>query len=147
MLISIPPYRRLPLTYILGFWSLIILLLLSSGPAYAEWVVLPGGGDDAVLAVYVDPGTIQRKGDLVKMWSLYNFTTIQTNASTPYSSYKAQNEYDCAGERSRILAVTFFSGQMGRGQVVFSDSAENDWQPVAPESIGRSLWKRACSKQ
>ncbi len=123
---------------------LFILLLLSSGPAYAEWVVLPGGGDDAGLAVYLDPGTIRSKGGLVKMWSLYNYTTLQTNAPAPFSSYKVQNEYDCAEERSRTLVITFFSGQMGRGQPIHSDSAEDGWHPIAPESIGRSLWKRAC---
>jgi hypothetical protein len=35
---SIRPSRHLPLSYLLGFWSLIILLLLGSGLAYAEWV-------------------------------------------------------------------------------------------------------------
>jgi hypothetical protein len=33
---SIRPLRHLPLTYLLGFGSLITLLVLSSGPAYAE---------------------------------------------------------------------------------------------------------------
>jgi hypothetical protein len=126
---------------------LITLLVLSSGPAYAEWEALPGGGDNSGLAVYVDPVTIHGKGDLVKMWSLFNYTTIQTNASTPYSSYKTQNEYDCKEERSRLLAITFFSGQMGRGQPIHSESAGDEWHPVAPESIGRSLWKRACGNK
>lgn len=147
MLFSIRPVRRLPLAYWSGFWSLTIFLLLSNGPAYAEWVALPGGGDDSGLAVYVDPGTIRSKGDLVKMWSLFNYTTIQTNVSAPYSSYKAQNEYDCTEKRSRLLAIAFFSGQMGRGQPIHSDSAGDEWNPVAPESIGRSLWKRACGKK
>ena len=31
------PFFKLSLAYFLGFWSLITLLLLSSGPAYAEW--------------------------------------------------------------------------------------------------------------
>ena len=36
----IRPFCRLPFTYFLGLMSLITLLFLSSGPAYAEWVVV-----------------------------------------------------------------------------------------------------------
>jgi len=40
---SLRPFRRfpvhkLPLAYISGFWLLTTLLVLSSSPAYAEWV-------------------------------------------------------------------------------------------------------------
>ena len=33
---SIRPGRRLPLAYVSGFWFLIMLLVLSNGPGYAE---------------------------------------------------------------------------------------------------------------
>jgi hypothetical protein len=46
-----------------------------------------------------------------------------------------------------MLAFTWFSGNMGSGQVVHSDSDEDKWIPVAPESIGQLLWKRACGKE
>jgi len=36
------PFLKLPLAYLSGFWSLITLLVLSSGPAYAEWVAVAG---------------------------------------------------------------------------------------------------------
>lgn len=35
---SIRPCPRFTLAYCSGFWSLILLLVLSRGPAYAEWV-------------------------------------------------------------------------------------------------------------
>lgn len=40
MRFAIRPYCRLPLIYCLGFWALITLLVLSSEPAYAEWVLV-----------------------------------------------------------------------------------------------------------
>ena len=81
---------------------LIILLLLSSGPAYAEWVLVEKNNDLVeVMAVYADPDTIRRKGDLVKMWSLTDYTTIQTIAGLSFLSSKAQYEFDCAEERGR----------------------------------------------
>ena len=61
-------YRRLPLAHI--FISLFTLVVLRSGPAYAEWVVV--SGDESGTTAYVDPGTIRRNGDLVKMWTRYD---------------------------------------------------------------------------
>ncbi len=58
------------LTSMAGFWPMLILLGLSMTPAYAEWE-LASGDDSAKLTVYVDRDTIQRKGNLAKMWQLY----------------------------------------------------------------------------
>jgi surface-adhesin protein E len=124
---------------------LITLLLLSSGPAYAEWVVVEKRNDGTT--VYVDPATIRRKGNLVKMWDLTDFRTIEVVAGISLLSRKGQSEYDCAEARHRTLALTEFSGNMGNGEVVFSDATEQKWQPVEPESIGRMLWTLACGKK
>ena len=125
---------------------LITLLVLNSGPVYAEWV-LTSGNDDAGLTVYVDPDTIRRKGNLVKMWQLYDYKTIQTVAGDSLLSIKRYNEYDCTEERTRMLAYTWFSGNMGSGQVVHSDSDEDKWKPVVPDSVAEALWKIACDKK
>ena len=64
-----------PPAYCSGFWSLITLLILSSVPAYGEWVAIK---KDYLLlglqTVYVDPGTIRREGNLVTIWHLIDFT-------------------------------------------------------------------------
>lgn len=126
---------------------LITLLVLSSGPAYAEWVEADRY-DQAGMTVYADPDTIRRKGDLVKMWVLIDFKTIQTSPSgTSYLSSKQQREYDCAKERQHMLVVTVFLGNMGSGKVVFNNSDEQVWEPVAPESTAQGLWKIACGKK
>jgi len=159
---TIRPYRRFPvpysvtcnagptlkllLAYSWGFWLLITLLVLSSGSVHAEWV-LTSGNDDAGLTVYVDPDTIRRKGNLVKMWQLYDYKTIQTVAGDSLLSIKRYNEYDCTEERTRMLAYTWFSGNMGSGKVVYSTPDEQQWEPVIPRSINRTLWKVACSKK
>jgi hypothetical protein len=113
---------------------------------YAEWVLV-SGDDEAGLTVYVDPDTIHRKENLVTMWGLIDYKTIQIIAGDSLLSIRRQNEYDCAEVRTRMLAFTWFSGNMGSGQVVHSDSDEDKWIPVAPESIGQLLWKRACGKE
>ena len=126
---------------------LIALLVLSNGPAYAEWVEVGSTQDKGGYTVYADPDTIRRKGDLVKMWILYDFKTIRSIGGISLLSSKGQNQYDCAEERSRGLAFSWFSGNMGNGGIVHSDSDELKWEPVAPESIGETLWKFACAKR
>ena len=141
---SICPYRRLPLAYFSAF-LLLITLLASSGPAYAEWVHV-GTTDDGMTG-YADPDSIRRKGELVKMWSLYDFKTVQYVLGVAFLSSKGQIEYDCAEERLRGLAVAEFSGNMGKGTVVYTDSSEGTWIPVAPHGVVQALWIVACGKK
>ena len=140
------PFPKLPLAYFLGFWLLITILVLSSEVVYAGWV-LTSGNDEAGLTVFVDPDTIRRKGNLVKMWQLYDYKTVQTVAGDSLLSIKRYNEFDCIEERTRMLAYTWFSGNMGSGKVVYSTPDEQQWEPVVPRSINRTLWKVACSKK
>lgn len=126
---------------------LIALILISSAPAYAEWVSVSSSESLGGYTAYLDPGTIRRKGHLVKMWGLYDFKTIQTLAGKSHLSLKMQHEYDCTKERSRGLAHTFFSGNMGKGNVVSTDSHESNWNPLEPESIAQGLWELACGKK
>lgn len=124
---------------------LMIFLVLISGPAYAEWVSV--GESDLGATVYVDRDTIRRNGNLVKMWELYDFKTVQTVAGKSLLSSKSQRQYDCTEERHRLLTFMDFSGNMGRGNVVYSNSVEDNWEPVAPETVGQSLWEVACAKK
>jgi hypothetical protein len=138
------PFFKLPLAYFVGYWSLITLLLLSSGPAYAEWLELSG---DHRVTVYTDATTIRRTGDLVRMWELVNFQTLQASRN-PYFSLKAVREYDCTLEQSRIIGLYSYSGQMGTSEMVGSHlEDEVKWEPVMPGSLGQDLWKIACGKQ
>jgi hypothetical protein len=125
---------------------LFLLPVLSSGPAYAEWVAV-GGNEEAGVTVYADPGTIRRKENLVKVWHLNDFKAAQIAQGNSYLSLKAQHQYDCTGDRERILALTKFSGNMGRGKVVYRDSHERKWRPVEPGSVSHDLGKLACSKK
>ena len=137
--------RRLPLIYFSGFISLTTLLLLSSGPAYAEWVAI-GSSDDGVTA-YADPDTIRRNEEMVKMWILLDFKTTQAVASDLILSIKGQEEYDCDGKRRRLLIFSEFSGNMGGGKEVYSTSGNGNWDPVAPGGVVQALWTYACGEK
>ena len=147
MPVTIRSCRRLSLTYFSGFMPFIALLLLSSVSAYAEWVKGGYTESEGGYTVWFDPETIRPKGDLVKMWVLYDYKTIQTVAGLPYISQRVQHQFDCAEERYRFLSRTWFSGYMGAGNVVFDISSESTWDPVAPGSVGQAVWKVACDKK
>jgi hypothetical protein len=53
-------FLKLPLAYFSGFWLLITLLVLSSSPAYAEWVAIGSTEVSGGSTVYVDLETIRR---------------------------------------------------------------------------------------
>lgn len=144
MSFTIRPYRRLLLTYVLGFGSLITFLMLSSGSGYAEWVKLSGDGS---VTSYTDAKTIRRSGNLVRMWDLVNFEALQESRN-PFFSIKAVREYDCTLEQSHIIGLYSYSGQMGTGEMVDSQLEEEvKWEPVMPGSWGQDLWEIACGKQ
>ena len=134
----IRPFLTLPL----ASWFLITLLVLNIGPAYAEWVKIYSND---TYTQYFDPDTIRRKGDRVKMWELVDLKTAQIMVDVAVLSYREQIEYDCAEESRRSLAGTAFSGNMGRGKVLIP-SSEEKWQPVAPRTVAKALWKLACVK-
>lgn len=141
---TVRPYRRfLPLVCCSGVWSLITVLLLSVGPVYAEWVLI---SLDEERAVYVDPDTVRRKGDLVKVWHLFDFKAVQTVAGHKFLSMHLQSEFDCAEERFRQLAMTTFFGNMVSGDVTYTQSVEGAWDPIPPETTVQILWKLACGK-
>lgn len=125
---------------------LITLLLLSSGPAYAEWVKV-SESDEAGKTVYVDPSTIRRNSNLVKMWQFYDYKTVQTVGGNRFLTVKEQWEFDCVEERSRVVARKEFSGNMGSGTMVFTNSQVGKWLAVMPGSIGHTVWETACGKK
>ena len=107
----------------------IMILVLSGGPAYAEWIEVSANKMAGVIT-YADPDTIHRKDNLVKMWSLFDLRTTQTERADSYLSIKAQQAYDCSQDRSRALAYTKFAGNMGHGTEVYSASVEQTWNQL-----------------
>jgi hypothetical protein len=97
---------------------------------------------------YVDPNTVRRKGNLVKMWSLRDFKTRQSNGRNSYFSTKSLDEFDCTEEQLRTHAVYIYPGQMGTGEAVyFNTDLDDKWVPVMPDSMGEAKWEAACGKK
>lgn len=89
------------------------------------------------------PFAQRESGEGVAFERLQDCTNRKGNS---YVSIKAQHQYDCTGDRERILALTKFSGNIGSGKVVYKDSSEGKWRPVAPGNVSHDLGE-TCLQQ
>jgi hypothetical protein len=146
---STPSHPLLSLVYCSGIWSMMTILRLCVGPVYAEWVDVAGKLEKGltVYTVYVDTESIQRKGDIVTLWALFDYMTIQSIVGGPWLSSKTRREYDCVEDRVRLVGYMTFTGNMGSGEAVYSNSSQGAWEPMAPDSIDRKLWDVACTRK
>ena len=123
-----------------------LMLLVTASAASAVWTQ---SGYNETSIQYVDRATILRNGNLVKMWDLADYKTERKSAAGhSYLSSKSQLEYDCKEEKMRLLALTLFDGQMGRGKAVYSNgNIKDEWEPIVKGSVGEARWETACGKQ
>jgi len=98
-------------------------------------------------AGHVNPSTISRKGNKVRVWDLMDYRTTP-DRNTPYLSTKRQTEYDCKELRSRLIFISAYSGNLGKGEIVnTATNTSSDWTPIVPESVGEILWRVACRRR
>ena len=62
-------------------------------------------------------------------------------------STKTHKEFDCPGQRVRLLAFTDFLGHMGTGSAAAGYVDQDTWLPVERESLNHKLWEMACGKE
>jgi hypothetical protein len=121
----------------------VIALFFLSTPAWAQWTLV---GDSDLSDVYADLTTIRKQGNIIKMWSLYDLKNARRFGGIPYLSSKDQDEYDCDGERTRFLAFSVHSGNMGGGSTIYSDAEPGKWTPLPTGSVVEALWRIACDR-
>ena len=119
---------------------------ISHDPAYAAWFLV-GVNDDIGTTFYVDPTSIRKSGDKVKMWSLYNYNSVRDTLGVWSLSSIALNEYDCKKDRVIMRFLSVHSGNMGRGEVVLTNMNIDAREVHAPSgSISKISLNLACGK-
>lgn len=121
---------------------LMILLAVVSSRAMAEWVMVGSSGGD--MTTYVSPATIHKDGNIVKMWYMHDFKSVQESAGDRFLSITFQGEYDCKEVKSRILSYTWYSGNKGGGNVKLTETSPANWNSVFPGSTEETVFKYAC---
>ncbi|MDP1997652.1 MAG: hypothetical protein Q8J90_10675 [Gallionella sp.] len=126
--------------------KVILMMLLAgvSSSAMAEWASV---GSNENTTIYVDQGTVKRKGNMATMWHLTDFNYVHKDMGEHYLSTKDQNEYDCKEMKWRRRAASQHSKNMGGGKVVYSDTYTTRWKPVPPDSGVEILLNFACKKR
>ena len=126
---------------------LMMLLAVVSSSAAAEWVGVVFN-ERVTVTVYADPATIRRSGDIVQMWDLFDFKAPQVAEGLKYMSRMSQQEYDCKEDRTRVLFLLIYAGNMGSGGLVKKGPTPSiEWEPNPPGSIRKGLWEFACEKR
>ena len=128
---------------------LLLIALLSSDPANAEWVAVEKTKELAgLMTVYVDPDTMHREGNLVSVRQLLDYKTMQGGRSPDrYSSRVIHTQFDCVNQRRRLLAVTDYWGNMGTGDPTGVAIGGGDWVSVKAESADHAVWELACHER
>jgi hypothetical protein len=97
---------------------------------------------------YVDKTDIRKKSNKVKMWDMTDYKSTQQDANgASYLSSRSLAEYDCVQIKYATLNYTFFSGNMGDGEVVANSQYNGEPIDIAPDSVAKKLWKTACGKK
>ncbi|HVN42055.1 MAG TPA: surface-adhesin E family protein [Steroidobacteraceae bacterium] len=117
-------------------------LLLASANALAGWTEVTR---DPKHVIYVDLGTAQRTGDIVRLTQLHDFLEPRIWQGKAYQSLKAESEFNCKEEKSRGLSWATFTGHMGQGDTLNTGKSP-DWKPVGPNTGDRAVLDLACQK-
>jgi hypothetical protein len=121
---------------------ILMMLLLMSNSAMAGWSKVTVNEE---VTIYAELSSLNKSNDKVKMWDLTDLKSKST--ANKFQSIKTFHEYDCKLQKSRILAYTMYSGNMGNGNVLSSSNYAHDWLPVKSGGGVMILWNTACGKK
>ena len=119
------------------------ILLLFAGQSLADWTPVARSLE---ATISYDKETVKKSAAGVVIWTLTNFVSTEVLDGKHYQSAKTQFEFDCPGERYRVVATIFYEMANGTGRVINSTSLVEQWNPVAPKTMAQRLLKVACAK-
>lgn len=123
-----------------ALFSAFVLAMLSEY-VNAGWVPIDSSDN---RAVYADPTTATRHGNVATIWVLIDHHIVQKEADDSYLSSKGQWEIDCDANAARQTFHVIYPGHMGGGDTIWSGSLDREFQPIVPGSIGESVFGAAC---
>lgn len=124
-------------------YKFLMLLLLISPPAAAEWTMIQSGDNENV---YVDFDTLQKQGGMVTISTLNDFYFAQQKKEL---STRLTELHDCQSKKFKVLSSTYYSGNMGQGDVIATSSfnaLEAPWVEVVRYSVGELKANIICSR-
>ena len=126
------------------FFSLMLMSIC--GNAGAGWVYVSETEKSIIIKdafiAYADPTTIRKTGNIVKMWSLYDYKFPQKQGVI---SIRQKSEYNCTEKKRRQLFLSAYSGRMGNGKtILIYNQPDDDWERFPLGSVRKAMLKFAC---
>ena len=109
----------------------------------AEWDYIARAADRS-SATYVEGTSIKKLGDKVKLWEMLDYEEGRQLGSKEVLSFKSLKEHDCKEKKYRGLSVIFYSKNMGKGDIVYSNNDTRPWKSVITGSTNEASFKYAC---
>jgi len=127
---------------------LVVLMALAAMPARGEWVKVTQTDG---TAYYVDPATIRSDGSFRRAWQIQDYATPRSSGAR---SRRALFEFDCGGERWRVLSINDHVEPMAAGKLLGTWEGESAWSYVAPRTgtnippsaTNRAILRFVCSQ-
>lgn len=122
---------------------------LSLEPDFAKWVAV--GRNSVGDAIYAARSPLQKEGNLLKGWTLWNYKKYQFEPDgVRYLSSMSLDIFDCAKRVSGSRQYVDYSLHSGEGKVTYTlsrASSEVKFSEAVPGSIGELLIDNACRKK
>ena len=119
-----------------------------SADGFAEWSSV-FESVDGNETIYVDFKSIRKIGNnKVELWYLLDFKKTQQSVNYSYLSSVVHDEFDCDKKIIRMLNLSFYSGNMRREEVVWSNSnIKEKPHSIMVGTITETVFKLACGKK
>ena|ERR1035437_6576475 len=117
-----------------------LILALATAPALAAWEKA-ASSDKGTF--YIDPATIRKNGDLREVWQVEDFKAKRPDGAI---SVRTLREFDCKGDRVRVLANSEHSGAMATGKTLVSKNDTGKWGHIPPSTVIAVISKAVCAR-
>ena len=127
---------------------LFVVQMMICSMSWADWEMT---GKEYDLTHYHDKSTIQTNDITAQMWVMYDFPEVRTNTDGDrYKSAKSLLAFNCKYETLAMISVLQYSGSVGTGDVVLSDTFKESewiWDRIVPNTLVKTEWDIACGKK
>lgn len=115
---------------------------------FAKWVFLGTvTGPQGPRSEYYDDTPIG-KGNFPKLWIMRNYEKgFKDEQGDVYFSEKNLYEFSCNDNQIRLVSITQYSDNFGKGNVTYTTSSnfKGTWKDITPETTV-SVWKTTVCK-
>jgi len=129
------------------FWALVTLFLASIQVVSAQsnnrsWKAF---GSLSHSEVFIRESAIERIGDYLKIWVLYNYHSARTSPNEElYQSATTLFQFDCQDKKSQKLNSYGHEAINGKGRQIDLLEKNPLWVELPPNSIGMHLIEAYC---